>query len=221
MSFQQAANSPGNLIAMGLTVVSDEGVKYNENGKMYKTMQLHDGKVTQKVKVYQGNGQLPPDGRSGQVLNFNVKAREWKGKLYYSGFWNSTATTVTQAMSQTPPQRPQNAPQSTNVPPSAPRPPVTANGHIGYGGTNYVPTPLPRDFDKENRGKCRFGYYQAMIGNGVLPAVLVNDGESLKAIEQLIDWSMNGFPVEPVDEQYGPPDDGSQATDEHGNPLPF
>lgn len=49
-----------------------------------------------------------------------------------------------------------------------------------------------RDFDKENRGKCRFGFYQACIQAGMNPAVLVKDIPVRRAIETLIERSMEG-----------------------------
>ncbi len=115
--FQQALNSPDTLVAMSLKVVSEEATKFNENGKQYKYMVLNDGQFQMKVKVFQGNGQLPPDGQSGQVLNFNVKAREYKGKYYYSGFWNSESQAVATGLNQpAPAQAPAPAPQQPNVP---------------------------------------------------------------------------------------------------------
>ncbi len=49
-----------------------------------------------------------------------------------------------------------------------------------------------RDYDKENRGKCRFGFYQACIGRGCNPVEMVKDKAMIDAIEILIGWSMSG-----------------------------
>ncbi len=64
-----------------------------------------------------------------------------------------------------------------------------------------------RDYDKENRGKCRFGLYQACIQQGCKPREMVNDKALLDAIEILIQWSMNGRPNPPPNNpQAGNPD---------------
>ena len=78
------------------------------------------------------------------------------------------------------------------------------------GQTNYPSQPQqqappqnqPRDFDKENRGKCRFGLYAQRLGSGVSPVDLANDRASLEAIEILIGYSMNGLP-QAQQPQYG------------------
>ncbi len=56
-------------------------------------------------------------------------------------------------------------------------------------------TPV-NDYDdkktKENRGKCRFGFYQAAIRSGMAPVSIVKDKANLEAIETLVGYSMNG-----------------------------
>ncbi len=54
-----------------------------------------------------------------------------------------------------------------------------------------------RDYDKENRGKCRFGFYQACIRRGCDPVEMVQNKPLLDAVETLIGWSMNGRPQQP------------------------
>lgn len=56
------------------------------------------------------------------------------------------------------------------------------------------PTNAPqRDYDKENRGKCRFGFYCAVIRAGFDPVLLNAASDTLAAIERLVDKSMNGI----------------------------
>ena len=50
-----------------------------------------------------------------------------------------------------------------------------------------------RDYDKENRGKCRHGLYCACIAKGVSPDKLNMDTFMLQAIEGLVEKSMNGI----------------------------
>lgn len=50
-----------------------------------------------------------------------------------------------------------------------------------------------RDYDKENRGKCRFGFYQALLRSGATAAQLADNMEELLAIEKLVDMSMLGI----------------------------
>ncbi len=50
-----------------------------------------------------------------------------------------------------------------------------------------------RDYDKENRGKCRFGFYSTLLGD--MSAVdLLGNLQELQAVEKLVELAMNGFP---------------------------
>lgn len=62
-------------------------------------------------------------------------------------------------------------------------------------GNYQPPSQAPqRDYDKENRGKCRFGLYAQLLGSGVKPLDLANDRAALMAVETLIEYSMTGIP---------------------------
>ena len=64
-----------------------------------------------------------------------------------------------------------------------------------------------RDDDKKVRGMCRHGLYCATVRAGVDPIVLNADNETLKAIEGLVEKSMNGvgnLPVQQPNEEYVP-----------------
>jgi len=61
---------------------------------------------------------------------------------------------------------------------------------------NRPPAPKPRDYDKENRGKCRFGFYKAELA-GRSAVDLAKDINELAAIEHLIELSMNGHKTQP------------------------
>ena len=65
------------------------------------------------------------------------------------------------------------------------------------GSSQQPAKPQGRDFDKENRGKCRFGLYQAVVKYGVSPSDLLYNVTELKAIEELVEYSMNGLPQQP------------------------
>ena len=53
-----------------------------------------------------------------------------------------------------------------------------------------------RDFDKEARGKCRFGFYQALL-HSMSANDLVSNNTELAAVERLVEYSMNGFSAQP------------------------
>ena len=114
--------------------------------------------------------------------------------------------------------------------PLAPGQPITAESTQGeYGprlkkvNPQYAGQPggkqpnKGRDYDKENRGKCRFGLYQACIQHGCNPAELVADKPLLDAIETLVVWSMTGRqqPTQP------PPNTGGRPNPAYSeNPPP-
>ena len=63
-----------------------------------------------------------------------------------------------------------------------------------------------RDYDKENRGKCRLNLIKATIVSGISPMALVNDSVALGAIETLVKISMEGLGGQPnPDYQENPP----------------
>lgn len=123
-------------------------------------------------------------------------------------------------------------PQQQPVAPPAPQNtyhPVTPT-HTPPQNT-YRP-PAQRDYDKENRGKCRFGLYQACLQAGILPGDLSTAWKLLDAIEKLVGYSMCGLP--PHDEDGVQPDFVANAgrnfaqgnemppqTDENGEPIPY
>ncbi len=93
----------------------------------------------------------------------------------------------------------QQAPQPQQQPNFNPaRQPQPAGGAIPYTPPQQTYTPVqqpkPRDYDKENRGKCRFGLYQACLQAGLPPVGLVEDWTILNAIEILVGYSMDGLP---------------------------
>ncbi len=110
-------------------------------------------------------------GEIGQTLPFRLKWFNSKAGAQMQGYCTKPKKLRAQPAAQpTPqPQTPQRAPQAP---------------------TQQMPP--PRDYDKENRGKCRFGFYQAAIQSGMSPTSLVKDKAGLDAIEQLVEYSMNG-----------------------------
>ena len=72
----------------------------------------------------------------------------------------------------------------------------------------------PRDYDKENRGKCRHGLYCAVIQAGLDPVVLNAMPDTLKAIECLVEKAMNGIGSLPVQQREIP-------TVQEGDGVPF
>lgn len=52
-----------------------------------------------------------------------------------------------------------------------------------------------RDYDKENRGKCRLKLYEAHVQGGISAVQLGGDWALLKAIETLVGYAMDGLPV--------------------------
>ncbi len=80
-------------------------------------------------------------------------------------------------------------------------------------GAQNRPQSSNRDYDKENRGKCRFGFYQADMSSGKFCATsLINDAVELQAIEKLVEQSMNGLGGTPNPDWVG--DNPPPLTDE-------
>lgn len=109
MNFQAVREANGNNVVINAIATSIDGITYTTAGKPKQACKFTDtlGEL-QGVSIYQGTGQPIPLEKQGQTLSINisVKVGQRGGKLYYGGFWNSTA----QVRQTTPPQ-PQQAPQ--------------------------------------------------------------------------------------------------------------
>ena len=83
---------------------------------------------------------------------------------------------------------------------------------FGVPPTPQQQMPAPRDYDKENLGKCRFGLYQATIQAGCRPEALDADTKLLMALESLAKKCMDGIGGLPnPDYVGGPPVDDSDV----------
>ncbi len=98
----------------------------------------------------------------------------------------------------------QQAPQQPNFNPARqPQPAAPAGGAIPFTPPQQTYTPInqpkPRDYDKENRGKCRLKLYEAHIQGGISAVQLGGDFPLLKAIETLVGYAMCGLPAHDED----------------------
>ena len=102
----------------------------------------------------------------GQLLDFELWAyvADFDKKKYYMGFCN--------------------VPDDRQGPATEP----TKDTRYDYKPHNAQPDP-PKDDSPDwnviNRGKCRFGFYQAVIQSGMTPVVLAGDKSTLTAIGSL------------------------------------
>ena len=193
MNFAQVQTAGDQLTTMFgvITEFKGEGVNPKSQKPYKKVVIVDDVNVKHNVTL---RGSLPDVSILNQRVQFNLSSYQgtYEGQPYtgYSGFWNAQAQVAPQAPPQpayTPPAQPAyTPPQPAYTPPAQPAytPPAQS----------YVPVvpPKGRDFDKENRGKCRFGFYQAILQAGMNPAELVEDVPSLQAIEKLVEFSMEG-----------------------------
>ena len=176
-------------VSMKGLVDSPNAVQYSKDkGKPTQQVYITDGPgIRQRVKIV-GNFPDLTQINLGQMLDFELWAyiADYDKKKYYMGFCNIPDDRQGPATEPTKDTRydykPHNAQPAAQPTPAAQTP----------QRTTQAPTPPPRDYDKENRGKCRFGFYQAAIQSGMSPTSLVKDKAGLDAIEQLVEYSMNG-----------------------------
>ena len=167
MNFQAVEQANGDSRVMPGVFTEIGGCQYTANQKAKAVCKVRDDTgVEHKVHIYQGKGELPTPQCLEQRYNFNLSMFKGTGQngpyTGCSGFW-ATAPLAVQ------PQAPQGSPQPAQA------------------------TKAPeRDYDKENRGKCRYGLYCAAIRSGVHPTSLNEDQPTLQAIERLVDKAMNG-----------------------------
>jgi len=219
MNFQAVQQANGQMITMFGTIVEFKGEGVNpKSQKPYKKVAITDDSGVKHNVTLRGN--LPDPSLLNQRAQFSLNSYQGnhQGQPYtgYSGFWNNQAQVAPQGQPSGAAQgsltyTPVNQPQGQQQPPQqAYTPPVK---------------PASRDYDKENRGKCRFGFYQAAITMGMTPVQLVADMPTLNAIEKLVDFSMEGFdvPVNLPSDSSPPPAEGesqSSAYDD-GSEIPF
>ncbi len=153
---------------------------------------------------------------ASRTVNFEIHAyiATYDNNKYYMGFCN-----VAEDQNSKPATPAQRAAQPAQK--AAPPPAVTVPGPHQNA---YVPVvqPTTRDYDKENRGKCRFGLYQACLQAGILPGDLSGAWKLLDAIELLVGYSMCGLPAHDED---GPLPDfvgkaGQQYAQDNEMPAP-
>ena len=91
-------------------------------------------------------------------------------------------------------QAPQAAPQPAQAPPQAAQgPPLVINTQTPTHAARAV-KPQPRDYDAENRGKCRYGIVCAYISAGVDP--------DIPTVDYWVDYAMTGqTPLPPARQQ--------------------
>jgi len=224
MNFQAVQQANGQMVTMFGTIVEFKGEGVNpKSQKPYKKVAITDDSGVKHNVTLRGN--LPDPSLLNQRAQFSLDSYQgnYQGQPYtgYSGFWNNQAQVAPQgqtsgaaqdSLTYTPVNQPsqQQPVQQAPVQQQAYTPPVK---------------PVSRDYDKENRGKCRFGFYQAAITMGMTPVQLVADMPTLNAIEKLVDFSMEGFdvPVNLPSDSGPPPAEGeaqSPACDDDSE-IPF
>jgi len=182
MNFEAVRRANGNLVKMSATVIEIGATKVNVKGKSHQSVTLRDTSGEEhKITLHQGNGNLLTADAISQTLGFSVGTYEGNYGLGYSGFWSGQTGQMTQA-----PQRQARAFQRQQ--PASPQP--------AYPQQQAPPKRQgapPRDYDRENHGKCFSLLCQAVLQAGVLPMVLVSDKDSLAAIADLATACMNSY----------------------------
>ncbi len=75
------------MYLVNAVVESFGGREANKNGKWFTKMILVDATGRMEIKVWDGNAGQMPESYLGHTVAFNIKADNYKGKNYVSGFW--------------------------------------------------------------------------------------------------------------------------------------
>ncbi len=191
MSNFQAVQQAGgaNVIMLGQIVeFKGEGVG-KRSGKPWKKVVVEDEVRERHTVTVRGN--LPPIDALNKQAQFTLSTYDgvtYQGQPYvgYSGFCDVLPNYGPQPPA--PPVR-QPAPQAQypRQQQQSPAPPLSAQA------PPRQQTPAPRDYDKENRGKCRFGFYQALLQAGFNAVELNENMQQLQAVEGLVEKAMEGI----------------------------
>lgn len=189
-NFQAAANAQGQSTTMLGRLTEIGAAKLSKNKKQYCSCKIADNTGTARsATIHAGRSGLPQSNLLGQMCVFSLSTYQGQNGLAFGGFCNGIAgqPTATPAGELTYENVAKVAPPAQNVP--------MQNVPIQNVPVQNVPLSKPRDYDKENRGKCRFGFYQAFIEAGGSPSNLLSSQVELEAIEKLVEYSMEGVPL--------------------------
>lgn len=92
MSLQNLLGTDGAEATLTATINIVGVTQYNQNQKAYQQVTMTDNFGCQaKVKIWQGSGQPLQPTMVGQIAQFKVQSKAYRGRIYLSGFWNSQA----------------------------------------------------------------------------------------------------------------------------------
>ncbi len=141
-----------------LAVVREFGERKSSSaGKWSTKMRLADASGEQWVKVWDGNAGIMPGSHLGQNVNFNIKAQNFKGKTYLSGFWEIDSKTLA---------TPYPAQQTTSYDTPQYRKEAAANAIRMAKSSSGGNAP---DWDRIAEGKVRHGLVCAYLQGGLEP----------------------------------------------------
>ncbi len=183
MNFKAVQQAAGTNVIMSGTILEFKGEGVSPtSGKPWKKVvaQDMDGEkhnVTIRGRLPDVNAVNKP--AQFTISTYNGTARDGSPYVGYSGFCDPLpdySQTTQQVPSPAPPLR------------QATQPPAPVQNQYPR-----QPQPETRDYGKENRGKCRVLLYCATLKAGCNPEILNEDVKLLKAIEGLVEKSMNGI----------------------------
>lgn len=201
MNFITVREANGKNVIMLGQIIEFKGEGVGATGKPWKKVIAEDDYGERHTVTIRGN--LPPADAVNKPAQFTLSTYQgtYQGQPYmgYSGFCDimpdygqsDYGQPATQQQGQ-----PQGVLQSQVQPgPQAQQQPQQRQGVQQRPQQAQRPQPAPRDYNKENRGKCRFGFYQALLQAGVEPKTLNEEILILEAVEELVEKAMNGLPA--------------------------
>lgn len=184
MNFSAVEQANGNDVTINAIATALGNTEYTkQKGTPFMKCKLTDANGRMEdVTIWQGKGHPIPGSMQGQTLSFNLSCKVNGQYTNYGGFWNASA--------QTQPIQPQAQPQGQQAPPQP------AQGQQQPAQRPNTPRPKLRDYDAENRGKCRYGIICAYISVGVDPVI--------PTIDYWVEYAMTGqVPLPPAKQQVG------------------
>jgi len=109
----QMSNGYQKKVVMIGNVVGFDPVEYNKKGSQFQQVIMTDGTGEQcKVKIWLGKG---PEIALTGAMTFDIGPNEYKGTMYYAGFWDGKVPAGAQPAAQNTQQAAQPVAQATNA----------------------------------------------------------------------------------------------------------
>lgn len=174
MNFQDARNNMEQDTLITGRVESVGGKEFNRNGTPLQKVSINDGEQVAKATIYIGRGEPMPSSLAGTEQNFTLKAKDHKGTIYFSGFWNNPNP----ILQQTPKQY--------------------GNANKDYSKATKSYDKAEKSYDKAGKEKTRsvcLSYAKDMVVGGVLPIDAV-----YTEAQKMVDFIENEPEDKPKDE---------------------